>query len=98
VREESPAVAALLTAADDGKHPLAPGVAVLAERTAHMRPLANELAALSQAGRLNVPLPNLAESYVHMWLNRLCRSENRVQEYVTYALLARVLTARNASS
>jgi hypothetical protein len=35
-------------------------------------------------------------SYVPMWLNRLCRSQNTFQEYVTYALLARVLAARAA--
>jgi CRP-like cAMP-binding protein len=55
-----------------------------------------ELAALRAAGRLGLPLDELAASYVHMWLNRLCRSQNTFQEYVTYALLARVLAARSA--
>jgi hypothetical protein len=55
-----------------------------------------ELAALRAAGRLSPPLDELAASYVHIWLNRLCRSQNTFQEYVTYALLARVLAARAA--
>jgi hypothetical protein len=48
------------------------------------------------ARRLDLPLDALATSYVHMWLNRLCRSQNTFQEYVTYALLAAVLRARTA--
>ena len=94
VRADSGAVEALLTATADSEHPLAPGIAVLAQRSERIKPLAAELAALRAADRLDLPLDALATSYVHMWLNRLCRSQNAFQEYVTYALLARVLRAR----
>ncbi len=96
VRAERGAVEALLAATGDTDHPLAPGIAVLAQRSERIKPLAAELAALRAAGRLGLPLDALATSYVHMWLNRLCRSQNTFQEYVTYALLARVLAARSA--
>jgi class I lanthipeptide synthase len=96
VRAERGAVEALLAAAGDSDHPLAAGIAVLAQRSERTKPIVAELAALRAAGRLSLPLDELAASYVHMWLNRLCRSQNTFQEYVTYALLARVLAARAA--
>jgi thiopeptide-type bacteriocin biosynthesis protein len=96
VRAELGTVDALLAATADSDHPLAPGIAVLARRSERTRPVAAELAGLRAAGSLDLPPDALAASYVHMWLNRLCRSQSRFQEYVTYALLARVLRARVA--
>jgi lantibiotic biosynthesis protein len=96
VRTELGTVDALLAATADSDHPLAPGIAVLAQRSERIRPVAAELADLRAAGSLDLPPDALATSYVHMWLNRLCRSQNSFQEYVTYALLARVLRARVA--
>ena len=64
---------------------LAPGVAVLDQRSARIAPLARQVPE---------PVEALAASFVHMWLNRLHRSENRFHEYVTYALLARLHEAR----
>jgi thiopeptide-type bacteriocin biosynthesis protein len=96
VRSNADAVDALLAAIDDPHHPLASGITVVAERSARIRPLTIELSRLRDHGRLEVPLPALATAFVHMWLNRLCRSENRLHEYVSYAMLARVLTARTA--
>jgi thiopeptide-type bacteriocin biosynthesis protein len=96
VRAERSAVDALLAAPSDTDHPLAPGIAAIARRSERIKPLAVELTTLRAAGRLDLPLDALATSYVHMWLNRLCRSQNTFQEYVAYALLARVLEARLA--
>jgi len=62
----------------------------------YQAPLAAELAAMHDSGRLTTSVAGLAVSFVHMWLNRLCRSDARRQEYVTYALLARVYEARAA--
>lgn len=96
VRAKRDAVEALLAAASDGDHPLAPGVDVLARRSERIERLAAAHATLRAAGRLDLPLDALATSYVHMWLNRLCRSQNTFHEYVTYALLVRVLQAQSA--
>jgi thiopeptide-type bacteriocin biosynthesis protein len=96
VRSEQAAVEELLGTAADGEHPLAPGISVLAERSERIAATVAELRDLRAAGRLDAPLNEIVGSHVHMWLNRLCRSENRFQEYVTYALLARVLQARAA--
>ncbi len=96
VRDELAALDELLGAAPDGDHPLAAGIRVLGERSSAIAPLAGELRALRAAGRLGLPIEELAVSLVHMWLNRLCRSESRFHEYVTYALLARLHEVRAA--
>ena len=94
LRSERAALDELLDAAADGHHPLSPGIRVLAERSERITPLASELA----AARLAVSRGSMARSFVHLWLNRLCRSEARRQEYVTYALLARLYESRRARS
>ena len=90
IRSELPALEALLDALAGGDHPLAPGIEILDERSARVAPLVPHL----RAANLTSPIQELAVSFVHMWLNRLHRSENRVHEYVTYALLARLHEVR----
>jgi thiopeptide-type bacteriocin biosynthesis protein len=94
VRKEQPSVEELLSPGED--HPLFAGAAVLGQRSERVRPLVAELLTLQASGHLELPLETLASSYVHMWLDRLCRTENRFHEYVIYALLARALEARCA--
>ncbi len=94
VRTERDPCDALLSATSHTDHPLAPGIGVIEQRSRRIEPLASELATLHADGRLHDASAVLAESFVHMWLDRLHRSENRFHEYVTYALLARVLQAR----
>jgi lantibiotic biosynthesis protein len=86
IRTELAALQDLLAAPAGGGHPLAPGIAVLDERSARIAPLAAELA----TRRLIAPMEELAVAFAHMWLNRLHRSENRLHEYLTYALLTRL--------
>ena len=94
VREHIPSLEAILAATAGGEHPLAPGVAVLDTRSSRIAPIAAELAARGEQGRLTAPIADLAVAFVHMWLNRLHRSENRFHEYVTYALLVRLYERR----
>jgi thiopeptide-type bacteriocin biosynthesis protein len=89
VRRELPALEELLAPAA-GDHPLAPGIEILDQRSARIAPLAREL----RARRLTTPVEEVAVAFVHMWLNRLHRSENRFHEYVTYVLLARLHEVR----
>jgi lantibiotic biosynthesis protein len=83
------------------EHPLAPGLAILAERSGRIRPVVAELRALEAAGRLSLPVRTLAASYVHMHANRLLRGSARRQELVLYDFLARLyagLAARAGQS
>jgi thiopeptide-type bacteriocin biosynthesis protein len=89
-RAELPALEEALAAPAGGDHPLAPGITILDERSTRIAPLAVEL----RARRLTASMEDVAIALVHMWLNRLHRSENRLHEYVTYALLARLHEVR----
>jgi lantibiotic biosynthesis protein len=69
---------------------MADGLAALARRSARLRGPARELACLEQDQRLTVPVAELAESYVHMHINRLLRAEHRLHELFLYDFLARL--------
>jgi len=96
VREHEAAVTALLFEEQGTSPALRPGIEVLRQRSARLVPLVADLERLQSDGLMERTMEDLAESLVHMWLNRLCRSENRFHEYVTYGLLARALQARVA--
>jgi thiopeptide-type bacteriocin biosynthesis protein len=72
------------------------GVDILTERSERMAPVVAELTALSKAGRLTAGLPTLVASYIHMFVNRLLRSQHRRQEYVLYDFLNRIYDSRQA--
>jgi thiopeptide-type bacteriocin biosynthesis protein len=90
-RAEQPELESLLAAsATDETHPLAPGLTLLARRSAAIAPAAAELHELARAGRLTHAVPKLARSYVHMFANRLLRTSALAQELVLYDFLARL--------
>jgi thiopeptide-type bacteriocin biosynthesis protein len=95
-RNERQALIGILDPEYDVTHPLAPGFAVLAQRSTWLAPVAAELRAAEQAGQLSTPLPDLALSYLHMHANRLLRSAQRAQELVLYDFLDRLYEARAA--
>jgi thiopeptide-type bacteriocin biosynthesis protein len=74
----------------DLKRLLDSNVAALERRSARAREVVSSL----RAGRLDVPLPVLAESYVHMHLNRLFRAEQRAHELVVYDFLCCLYESR----
>ena len=96
-RAERAALGELLDLTPGTAHPLAPGVAVLGRRSERIAPIAADLRALREEGKLGSSLEELSASYVHMWLNRLMRSANRSHEYVIYDLLARLHETRAGS-
>jgi thiopeptide-type bacteriocin biosynthesis protein len=75
---------------------LAPGLEVLRRRSQGLAPVLAELKACARAGRLAVPLAELALSYLHMHANRLLRSAHRAQELVLYDFLARLYESQAA--
>ena len=59
----------------------------LSERSTRSRPLLNLLQSSAQAGQLTATILELAESFVHMHLNRLFRAQQRAHELVIYDFL-----------
>lgn len=74
---------------------LAPGVALLRQRSEALRPLAARLREVAGTGG-QPTLPDLAGSYLHMHANRMLRAAARAQELVLYDFLARVHESRLA--
>jgi thiopeptide-type bacteriocin biosynthesis protein len=62
---------------------------ILRERSAALAPIVDQLHAAEAAGQLTTTVPGLVESYLHMHLNRILRSEQRAQELVIYDFLLR---------
>jgi hypothetical protein len=79
--------------AGDETSDLAPGIALLHERSRKLAPLARELEARARAGRLSLPIHELARSYIHMFTNRLFRCAALAQELVLYDWLGRLYEA-----
>jgi thiopeptide-type bacteriocin biosynthesis protein len=65
-----------------------PWLTAFARRSARAREALTTLHAAERAASLDVPVAVLAESYVHMHLNRLFRAEQRPHELVVYDFLS----------
>ncbi len=88
-RKERQSLEALLSSASDADHALAPGFEILRHRSTKLAPIIAELKACEAAGRLAIPIAELAPSYLHMHANRLLRSGQRAHEMVLYDFLTR---------
>jgi hypothetical protein len=95
-RPERAGLVALLDAPPETDTPLASGLEILRRRSERPAPVMTELKACARAGRLTVPLPKLAVSYLHMHANGLLRSAHRAQELVLYDFLSRLYESRVA--
>lgn len=93
-RTEKKSLGALLAPEAAEDDPLAPGYAILAERSRRSAPALAELARLEAAGELQ--RIDLAGSLIHMHINRMIRSAARAHEAVIYGLLHREYQARAA--
>jgi thiopeptide-type bacteriocin biosynthesis protein len=95
-RPERAGLVALLNPAPETDTPADFGYEVLRRRSELLAPVVTELNSCARAGRLTVPLPEMAVSYLHMHANRLLRSAHRAQELVLYEFLSRLHESRAA--
>jgi thiopeptide-type bacteriocin biosynthesis protein len=86
----------LLVRHNDPESDLAPGLAVFRQRSERLAPVVEELAALERAGRLRVPVAELARSHVHMHVNRLLRATHNYHELILYDFLRRLYDSQVA--
>jgi thiopeptide-type bacteriocin biosynthesis protein len=97
LREHGEELYSLLTAGTVApEHPLAGSLAALDRRSAKLAPLVAQLRALESEGKLTAPVESLVTSYLHMFVNRLIRSDARAHELVLYDLLHRLTVSRLA--
>jgi thiopeptide-type bacteriocin biosynthesis protein len=90
-RKERKAIEPLIR---EGYEPTAPeltaGLLALAWRSEESAPLIESMRELHLGSRLSVSLEEMAHSVIHMFLNRVLRSSQRMQELVIYEFLARL--------
>ena len=72
------------------------GLEILDQRSARLAPIAAELAALAAGGRLSMEPISIVPSHVHMFVNRITRSQHKRQEFVLYDYLGRIYESRAA--
>ncbi|MFC4309113.1 lantibiotic dehydratase [Steroidobacter flavus] len=73
-----------------------PVAAAFEERSRRSAPLIEAMHALNRQGRLAVSIENLANSVIHMFINRLLPSSQRAHELVIYEFLARLYDSQCA--
>lgn len=95
-RKERKELESMLDAAATDEGPWRAGHDILARRGARLRPFAEQLQEAEREGRLSLPLTGLAESFLHMHVNRLLASDQRPQELILYDFLARLYRSRLA--
>ena len=86
----------LLAGSCDRASPLAAGVDAFEQRSRQWAGTMGHLLGLADAGRLEVSIPRLAQSLVHLHVNRILRSEARAQELVLYDFLCRLYRSQAA--
>ncbi|GAB5472045.1 MAG: hypothetical protein Mars2KO_01440 [Maribacter sp.] len=62
---------------------------ILESRELILKPLSEQILNLQSEGKLQLELNNLISSYIHMLMNRLFKSKNRLNEMVCYNFLYR---------
>lgn len=91
-REDAPYVEGLLT----GSGVPAPVIEILRARSQHLRPIAQKLRALRREQRSQVTSESLVASLLHMWCNRMLRTEARAHEFVIYTYLWKYYRSQTA--
>jgi thiopeptide-type bacteriocin biosynthesis protein len=95
-RALEPELQGLLSGDLPEEHPLAAVHEIFEQRSEHNRSRIERLHALEREGVLIRPLAQIAESYVHMHLNRLFRAEQNLHEVVIYDFLVQLYTRQIA--
>ena len=96
LRRERRVLSDVLEPGHDIDHPLASGFAAFARRSEQLVSIVAELKASEGAKQLTVPLAQLTASYLHMFVNRLIRSQGRAHELVLFDFLYRLTQSRAA--
>ncbi len=95
-RKERKSIAHFMEFAVQEEPDYEPILSILQEAYTNLVPVANEIRKVHEHNQLQVPLNNLMGSYIHMLMNRLFKSKNRLNEMVCYDFLYRYYKTRQA--
>ena len=95
-RREHKPLEELLARVAPAAEPWSAGLEALRRRSERLRPVGERLRLAEREGRLTVSVLGLAESFLHMHVNRLLVSDHRAQELILYDFLDRLYRSRLA--
>jgi thiopeptide-type bacteriocin biosynthesis protein len=79
----------IMDSSNDPLNELSPLIDIIKEKSVHIQPVTNAILDMDANVELQVPLADLLNSYIHMLLNRLFPSNQRLHEMVAYDFLFR---------
>ena len=88
-RAEKDKIQEFMTFTEADNPDYAPILDVIAERDANSKPYMDAIVEHKNNETLKVPINSLMSSYLHMHMNRLFKSKNRMHEMVCYDFLCR---------
>jgi thiopeptide-type bacteriocin biosynthesis protein len=94
-RKERTALERLVSGETEGNDAFVAAFEVFRRRSNKFARIVRELSTLEKSGSLLIPLTEIAPSYVHMFVNRMLRSAQRIHETVLYDFLARLYKSQS---
>ncbi len=88
-RAHRPRIASFMAFTKETDPDHAPILEVLETKSAHIAPIVDDIMAIVAQNLLEMPMNGLLGSYIHMLMNRLFKSKNRLNEMVCYDFLYR---------
>jgi len=79
----------VLDSSKDEQSEMKPLFNLIYQRSENVRTVASSLKGLHEKNMLKHSISGLMSSYIHMMINRIFRSKQRLNEFVVYALLYR---------
>ncbi|WP_299272698.1 thiopeptide-type bacteriocin biosynthesis protein [uncultured Psychroserpens sp.] len=97
-REDRSKIANFITFKEHDIPEYEPIIDVLRERERHISTIASRILKLNQDYKLELHIDDLMASYIHMLMNRVFKSKNRLNEMVCYDFLSRYYLSKIAQS
>jgi lantibiotic biosynthesis protein len=95
-RSEKKAIETVMDLSNDNESEMAPLFEILKIKKAGTLSVAMELRNLETSNHPEIPVDQLMDSYLHMMVNRLFKSKQRLHELVLYDILFKYYTSQKA--
>ncbi len=95
-RQERSIINNILDSSNDDESEMKPLLDYLKEKSENIKPVISQILELKESNELNTEFNSLVGSYIHMLLNRLFKSKNRLHELVIYYFLHKHLKSELA--
>jgi thiopeptide-type bacteriocin biosynthesis protein len=95
-RSEKKAIESVMEISKDNESEMAPLFEILKTKKTYTLSVARDLRNMETSGQLEIPVDQLMDSFLHMMVNRLFKSKQRLHELVLYDILFKFYTSQKA--